>query len=142
MRRRTRQFSAKVVEMNVVPYIDVLLVLLVIFMVTAPMLNQGILVNLPQQHAQTLPSDKTWPIIISVDDQGQNYLNILSEPDKPVALDVMLVRLKAERARDPNRLILLKGDGAVHYQTIAKTLSQLQQAGVSSVGLMMDKTQS
>ena len=79
-RRRKKPLS----EINVVPYIDVMLVLLVIFMITAPLLTQGIQVNLPQASATSLPADKDMPIVVSVDQRGLYYLNVAKHPKQPL----------------------------------------------------------
>ncbi len=125
-------------EINVVPYIDVMLVLLIIFMITAPILSQGIDVDLPETSAKPLPQDKQEPIVLTVDAKGQYYLNIGPAPDKVIELDVLdKVVSKALNAK-PDLPVIVKGDKNVAYGKVVTAMSLLQQAGASKVGLMTD----
>lgn len=120
-----------------VPYIDVMLVLLVIFMVTAPMLTQGVQVDLPRALAEAITdNDATPPLIVSVDGEGKLYLNTAEEPDQPLDEQLLLAQIVAEKARRPDRSVLVKGDRRVPYDEVIRTLSALRAAGITSVGLM------
>jgi biopolymer transport protein TolR len=127
-------------EINIVPYIDVMLVLLVIFMITAPLLTQGVQVNLPQAAAKPLESKQKEPIIISVDAQGNYFLNINANPDQamdPKAIaDRVSVELQASKQSGQERQVLVKGDQSVDYGKIVQAMVLLQQAGAQTVGLM------
>ena len=123
-------------EINVVPYIDVMLVLLVIFMVTAPMMHQGAVVDLPQAQADALPQKKQTPVIAEVDDQGRYYLNIGETPDEPISIKDLVVTIKAvmRERDDPN--VLVRGHSDVAYREVVRLMAQLKNAGVPKVGLM------
>lgn len=131
-------------EINVVPYIDVMLVLLVIFMITAPMLSQGVTVDLPKAASEDLaPTDKE-PIIVSVNQQGTYFLNISSTPADPIEPDALTVRVAAELelAKQANQKInvLVKGDQGVNYGKVIQAMALLKQAGAEQVGLLTDST--
>jgi len=119
-------------EINVVPYIDVMLVLLIIFMVTAPMLSQGIKVDLPQAAAEPLPPDIE-PLVLSVDADGAMFLNI-GDPQQAVEADRVLELVSAVLRREPERPVLVKADRAVAYGRVVEGMSLLQQAGAQKVG--------
>ena len=125
-------------EINVVPYIDVMLVLLIIFMVTAPLLQQGVDVDLPTAPANPLDADSPEPIVISVDKKGLMYLNIAIDPDASLAAVTLVKQVKAALAREPKRPVLVRGDANGPYQNVVSTLVLLQQADVGSVGLVTD----
>ncbi len=139
---RSRQRKKPIAEINVVPYIDVMLVLLVIFMITTPLLSQGVKIQLPKAQAQTLASQKERPIIVSVNAQGQYYLNIAEHPDKPITRSDLVTRIAAELqlAKDPSNPpnVLVKGDAAVNYGKVIQAMVLLQHAGVKRVGLMTE----
>lgn len=129
-------------EINVVPYIDVMLVLLVIFMITAPMLTQGVTVDLPKAASQTLqPTDKE-PIIVSVNQQGSYFLNISSTPADPIEAQALVVRVAAElelaKQAGQKLNVLVKGDQGVVYGKVVKAMGLLKQAGAEQVGLLTD----
>jgi len=119
-------------EINVVPYIDVMLVLLIIFMVTAPMLSQGIKVDLPQAAAEPLPPDIE-PLVLSVDADGAMFLNI-GDPQQAVEADRVLELVSAVLRREPERPVLVKADRAVAYGRVVEGMALLQQAGAQKVG--------
>ena len=133
MRRRRNRMVA---EINVVPYIDVMLVLLVIFMVTAPMLEQGVEIELPEAAAEPLPVEPTQePVVVSVDWQGAVYLNV---GDERTAIDLATLTeqvAKIVRQR-PNVQVTLRGDGTVAYQSIMQVMGALQSAGANNLGLV------
>ncbi|TEW53418.1 protein TolR [Psychromonas sp. RZ22] len=127
-----------VAEINVVPYIDVMLVLLIIFMVTAPLVTQGVKVDLPQAVAESLPEDTKPPIIASIDIDGHYYLNVGESGDTPLNADEMASLVEAQLTLDPSAQFIVKGDGDVNYKTVVKLMVLLQQAGVPSLGLMTE----
>lgn len=129
-------------EINVVPYIDVMLVLLVIFMITAPMLTQGVTVDLPKAASQNLQPTDREPIIVSVNQQGTYFLNISSTPADPIEAQAMVVRVAAELelAKQTNQKlnVLVKGDQGVAYGKVVQAMALLKQAGAEQVGLLTD----
>ncbi len=140
------QFSQKkpkgpMSEINVVPYIDVMLVLLVIFMVTTPLLSQGIKVNLPQAQAQTTAPAQE-PIIVSVDEKGLYYLNTATHPEKPLdAQQLSLVvseQLHSAGQKKLPRPVFVKGDKKVDYGAVVTAMVLLQQAGAINIGLLTE----
>lgn len=135
-----KKYKRKMVaEINVVPYIDVMLVLLVIFMVTAPVLFQGVNVNLPQSSAKAVESKKLEPIVVSVNANGDYYLNIASNPTQMVSDQDLLRIVTTELRKSQNseaRQVLVKGDKDVGYGKIMQAMVLLQQAGAQTVGLI------
>jgi biopolymer transport protein TolR len=144
MRIKTKR-ERPISEINVVPYIDVMLVLLVIFMITAPMLSQGVTVDLPKAASQTLASTDREPIIVSVNAQGTYFLNISSTPADPIESQALVVRVAAELelAKQSNQKlnVLVKGDQGVAYGKVVQAMALLKQAGAEQVGLLTDSTQ-
>ncbi|AMG29615.1 protein TolR [Grimontia hollisae] len=140
--RKRRKMTA---EINVVPYIDVMLVLLIIFMVTAPFVTQGVDVDLPQTTtAKTAAElakeeDSGAFIIVEVDQNGGLGLSVNNgDMQRGLSLQDLLIRVKAELEVNPKSPVLVGGDGRVPYSEIILTLDALNQAGVSSVGLMTE----
>lgn len=133
-----KQYSKKklVADINVVPYIDVMLVLLVIFMVTAPLLQQGVSVDLPQASAKALPSTEKEPIVVSVDKDGRYYLNISDTPSAVIDNQALTLRVMADLERNPKRRVLVKADKLVDYGKVIGAMVLLQKAGAPSVGLV------
>ncbi len=127
-----------IAEINVVPYIDVMLVLLIIFMVTAPLVTQGVKVDLPQAVAEALPDDSKPPMIASIDKQGFYYLNVGDSTDTPLDANEMSALVKAQLKLDKNAQFVVKGDGEVSYKSVIDLMVLLQQAGVPSLGLMTE----
>jgi len=130
-----------VAEMNVVPYIDVMLVLLIIFMITAPMLTQGIKVDLPKAGAEPLPEDlmrKTQPLILSVDPAGNYYLNIGEKEDSPIDETTVVERVSTVLRREPETPVLVKADQSVPYGRVVNGMVLLQQGGAQKVGFITD----
>jgi biopolymer transport protein TolR len=128
-------------EINVVPYIDVMLVLLIIFMVTAPLLTQGIKVELPKAGAEPLPDDLMrdhQPLVLSVDKQGRFYLNIGKEHDKSIADQLVGERVAAILRREPKTPVLVKADTNVPYGRVVRGMVVLQQAGAAQIGFITD----
>jgi biopolymer transport protein TolR len=132
--RKRRSIS----EINVVPYIDVMLVLLIIFMVTAPLLKQGVDVELPTAPANALGVDSPDPIVVSVDKRGLMYLSIADDPDASIGAEALVGFVRAALAKEPARPVLVRGDANGPYQNVVATLVLLQQAEVGSVGLVTE----
>jgi len=133
-----RQRRKPMAEINVVPYIDVMLVLLIIFMITAPMLTQGVDVNLPSADANPMemPDDNTEPLVVSVDKDGKFYVAIGDNPDDPVDAELLMARVQAVLRNNPNVPVVVKGDDAVNYGQVVTVMALLQAAGAPSVGLI------
>ena len=123
-------------EINVVPYIDVMLVLLIIFMITAPLIQQGVEIDLPQASANPLPPDQDEPVVVSVDKKGDFYLDIGDQPDKPIDAQLLINRVAAVRQLKPNVPVLVRGDRDVGYGSVIDVMVLLQKAGIEKVGLM------
>ncbi|HNR23170.1 MAG TPA: protein TolR [Steroidobacteraceae bacterium] len=128
-------------EINVVPYIDVMLVLLIIFMVTAPLLTQGVKVELPRAGAEPLevrlPPDQK-PLVLSIDREGRLFLNVGSDPEAQLDEATVAARAAAMLRRAPDLPVLVKGDRSVPYGRVIEAMVILQQAGASKVGFLTD----
>lgn len=126
-------------DINVVPYIDVMLVLLIIFMVTAPMLTQGIKVELPKLESSPVKLEKNQePMIISIDANRAYYLDMSAEAKKPMELTELLVKAKAILAQSPDINVLIRGDKNVEYGAVVELMAELQSAGAVGVGLITE----
>ncbi|MEA3278238.1 MAG: protein TolR [Pseudomonadota bacterium] len=134
--RKTRQRRRPMSEINVVPYIDVMLVLLVIFMVTAPLITQGVKVDLPQADAEVLEGETSEPVVITVDQFGDLYLDVGEDKNQPVDPDTLMIRVKAVLKYNPKVPIMVKGDAAVDYGRVIDAMVLAQAAGAPSVGLI------
>lgn len=126
-------------EINVVPYIDVMLVLLIIFMITAPIVQQGVEIDLPQAAAKPISPDQQEPVVVSVDRKGDFFLDIGDQPDKPISAELMVNRVAAVRQLKPDVPVLVRGDRDVGYGRVVDAMVLLQKAGVEKVGLMTDQ---
>jgi len=136
MRHATKRVKRKLKsEINVVPYIDVMLVLLIIFMVTTPMMNLGVDIQLPQTEAKSL-KDKKDPVVISVDEAGQLYLTFEGTKRQPTDIDGLRTKIAAFHDANPELQVLIAGDERVPYGKFYEILPILQTAGVSNIGLM------
>jgi biopolymer transport protein TolR len=125
-------------EINVVPYIDVMLVLLIIFMVTAPLLKQGVEVDLPTAPANPLDAESPEPIVVTVDKAGLMFLNIAVDPDNQISAEALVKQVKSALVKEPKRPVMVRGDANGPYQNVVATLVLLQQANVGSVGLVTE----
>ena len=129
-------------EINVVPYIDVMLVLLIIFMITAPLLTQGIKVDLPKAGAEPLDPEmlkNTIPLVLSVDRTGALYLNIGGgNPQTALGADTVAARAEAALRRNPDLPVLVKADNRVEYGSVVRAMVILQKAGAKKVGFITD----
>ncbi len=131
-RRHKRKLKA---EINVVPYIDVMLVLLIIFMVTAPLLNLGVDIDLPQSAAKSIQNDKE-PAVVSVDREGRLYLTLSTAPREEIDAETLKTKMAAFVRQNPQIPVYVAGDTAADYGKIYQAMVLLQQAGVPKVGLM------
>jgi biopolymer transport protein TolR len=130
-------------EINVVPYIDVMLVLLVIFMATAPLLTQGVSVELPKVDSELIDETKQAdPLVISIDKTGDYFLSISADQKKAIELDKLVIRIKAARSQTPDVAVLIRGDRDVAYGKVVTLMAQLQQAGIENVGLITEPADS
>lgn len=133
-RRDTRR--KPMAEINVVPYIDVTLVLMIIFMITAPLIPTGVEVELPQAEAQEVSTDEIAPVIISIDKQGEYYIDLGGKEAELVQAEELLVLVAAVLRNKPKTQIFIRGDKAVDYGKVVTVMAALKKAGVPSVGLM------
>ena len=126
-------------EINVVPYIDVMLVLLIIFMVTAPLLTQGIKVELPKAGAEPIEDVSNQPpLVVSVDAAGNLFINVGDDEDEPVTGKDIVARVAAVLRNRPNTPVLVKADRAVAYGNVVGAMVLLQQGGADNVGFVTD----
>jgi biopolymer transport protein TolR len=127
-RRRRKKLMA---EINVVPYIDVMLVLLVIFMITAPLLTQGVKVDLPQANANPVDNPDQETIVVTVDRNGKYFLD-----EREITADALVTKVAAILRLRPQTPVLIRGDRNVAYNEVVKAMVLLQAAGAPSVGLV------
>ena len=129
-------------EINVVPYIDVMLVLLIIFMVTAPLLTQGVEVELPKAGAEPIDSADSGgnadPLILSVDSSGNLYLSVGEDESSPVDAERIMRLTSVVLERSPNTQVLVNADSRVAYGKVIAAMVLLQRAGAEKVGLLTD----
>lgn len=131
--RRRRMMS----QINVVPYIDVTLVLLIIFMITAPLLTRGVKVQLPQANAEALKkTEHHQPLVLTVDAAGDLYLNVGEHPKQPVQPDMVVAMARIVLQRAPKTRVLVRGDGKASYSAVVRGMVLLQSAGAKDVGLI------
>ena len=138
MIRHKRTRKKPMSEINVVPYIDVMLVLLVIFMVTTPLLTQGVAVELPQASSQPVPDLNKEPLIVTVDVDGNYYVSIGDEQDKPIDHELLVQRVAAVMQYKPGTPVLVRGDAQVSYGKVVVAMALIQKAGAPSVGLLTE----
>jgi len=127
-RRRRKKLMA---EINVVPYIDVMLVLLVIFMITAPLLTQGVKVDLPQANAKPVDNPDQETLVVTVDRKGKYFLD-----DREIGADALVTKVAAILRLRPQTPVLIRGDRNVAYNEVVKAMVLMQAAGAPSVGLV------
>lgn len=133
--RKKRRLAA---EINVVPYIDVMLVLLIIFMVTAPLLTTGVNVDLPQAPAKVMDMQDDQPVVLTVTAEGEMSLNVGPTPDEPMASQAITATVAKVLAQRPDAPVAVRGDGAGSYGNVVRGMVLLQQAGAKQVGLITD----
>lgn len=133
-RKKRRSMS----EINVVPYIDVTLVLLVIFMVTAPLLTQGVQVDLPKAGSEPMSTDNKEPLVVTVNKQGNYFVNIGDDQEKPIDHDILVARVAAVLRNQPGTPVMVRGDKDVNYGKVVTAMALLQKAGAPNVGLVTE----
>ena len=136
MRQRIRKRPMS--EINVVPYIDVMLVLLVIFMITAPLLTQGVKVDLPEVPSKPLEQSDKDPVIVNIDASGNFFINYGENQDQPITAADLVNRINALLKYQPGIPVLVGGDQAVPYGRVVELMALLQGAGVPSVGMITE----
>lgn len=139
-KRRRRGRHTPMSDINVTPMVDVMLVLLIIFMVAAPLLTAGVPLDLPQTQAKALDQDKE-PLTISVNDKGQVFL---MSSDSEIKMDELLPKLEAitkQRGGGQEERIFVRGDKKVDYGTVMKVMGRLSQAGYRKVALITETEQ-
>ncbi len=123
-------------DINVVPYIDVMLVLLVIFMVTAPLITQGVKVNLPQARAGGIPSPTVASVVISIDQVGDFYLDVGQDKHLPVTDKTLYDRIRTVLENNRETPVLVRADSEVNYGRVVRAMVVAQAAGAPNVGLI------
>ncbi len=124
-------------DINVVPYIDVMLVLLIVFMVTAPLLTQGVKVELPKASSEPIQPLED-PIVISIKADGSYYVNLGDEKKLAVSIEDIQDQVNKILAQKPNVPVLIQGDDRVNYGSVVKVMAALQKAGTHQVGLITE----
>ena len=138
-----RKKRRPVAEINVVPYIDVMLVLLIIFMATAAVISHGVKVDLPKMdQSELVETNEAPPIVVSIDADGNYYASIGIDPEAPMSAIDIAAQVKLALDKDPKTPVILKGDGKVSYQEVLLLMDFLKKAGVPSVGLMTESLSS
>lgn len=132
-KRRGKRLMA---EMNVVPYIDVTLVLLIIFMITAPLITQGVKVDLPQAPSEVMEPQQEEPVVVSVDASGQLFVDLGEKPDEPIDEETLVTRVAGIKKYKPKTEFLVRGDAGVPYGRVVEVMALMQGAGVDNVGLL------
>jgi len=125
-------------EINVVPYIDVMVVLLIIFMITAPLIQQGVEIDLPQAAAAPVEDSNLQPLVLSVDKQGRYFLDIGENTGEPITAEVLQTRVAAVLRNSPKTPVMIRGDRGVEYGEVVQAMTALQAAGAPSIGLLTD----
>jgi len=138
MIRRARSKRKLNADINVVPYIDVTLVLLIIFMVTAPMLTQGVSVELPRAAAEPVETEDNEPLIVSVDAQGQYFVNLGEDEMRPRTADDIATLIGQIIQVNPGKLLLVRGDRSASYEQVVRLMVLLQGVGAERVGLVTE----
>ena len=123
-------------EINVVPYIDVTLVLLIIFMITAPLLQTGVEVDLPQAAAKPIEERSAPPLIVSIDADGRLFLDVGDRQDEPLQPHELTVKVVAVARHTPDTRVFVRGDAQVGYGKVVAVMAALKKAGIAQVGLM------
>ena len=135
---RGRAKHRPMAEINVVPYIDVMLVLLIIFMVTAPLLMQGVKVDLPEAASDPVENQDAEPLIVSINAGGELFLNLGAEQAQSLSLATVKQRVSVVMRRNPKKPVMVWGDRQVPYGEVVVLMSALQEAGAPSVGLVTE----
>lgn len=138
MIRRQRKKRKLNAEINVVPYIDVTLVLLIIFMVTAPMLTQGVDVELPKAASEPVETQDEEPLIVTVDAEGLYYINLGEDETVPKQADEIADQVRKILSITPSKMMLVRGDRTASYEQVVQLMVLLQGAGAERVGLVTE----
>ena len=125
-------------EINVTPFVDVMLVLLVIFMITAPLITQGVKISLPKAPSEVITPSRLEPVIVSVNSLGEVYVDVGEHPDEPVTDQLLVARIAAIMKDRPDTDILVAGDREVGYGQVVRVMALIQSAGVKDVGLITE----
>ena len=125
-------------EINVVPYIDVMLVLLIIFMITTPLITQGVKVELPEADAEPLSEESEDPLVISVSQAGELFLNVGDGKENPLEEEALMLRVAAVLRHKPKTPVMVRGDSLVDYGRVVHAMVLAQAAGAPSVGLVTE----
>lgn len=133
---RVRPPKKLMADINVVPYIDVMLVLLVVFMITAPMMTQGIHVDLPQANSE--PIDDQEPVVITVKRDGSYYVNVGEDQEAATTTEALQENVQRIMKHAPETLFLVEGDGQVPYGRVVTLMGELQAIGVEKLGLVTE----
>ena len=128
-------------DINVVPYIDVMLVLLVVFMVAAPLMVQGVLVNLPETTSELLPRERSDPLIVSIKEDGVFFLEMEATKNEPLNSQMLSEKVSKILSSNPSLQVVVRGDGEVKYQKVMELMSILQSSGAENVGLITQPPQ-
>ncbi len=134
-----RRHKRPIASINVVPYIDVMLVLLVIFMITAPLLTQGVQVELPQAAARPLDSSAPEPLVATVDAEGRFYLNVGDGQETGVDAEALVARVATVLRHRPDTPVMVRGDRRVEYGAVVRLMTLLQRAGAPTVGMVTEQ---
>lgn len=140
--RAQRKRRRPIAEINVVPYIDVMLVLLVIFMITAPLLTQGVRVDLPQADAEPLSVEAEDPVVVSVNAAGDFFIDIGEGKNNPIDANTLVTRIAALLKYKPKTPIMVKGDRNVSYGRVMEVMVLIQAGGAPNVGLISESPES
>ncbi len=135
---RQKKSRRPMAEINVVPYIDVMLVLLVIFMITAPLLTQGVKVDLPQADAEPLPAEADDPVVVSVNQEGDFFIDVGEGKNTAVDAETLMTRVAAVLKYKPKTPIMVRGDRSVDYGRVIEAMVMIQAAGAPNVGLITE----
>lgn len=135
---RQKQSRKPMAEINVVPYIDVMLVLLVIFMITAPLLTQGVKVDLPVADAEPVPPEADDPVVVSVNAKGEFFIDIGENKEQPVDEETLMTRVAAVLKYKPKTPIMVRGDRQVDYGRVVQAMVLIKNAGAPNVGLITE----
>jgi len=144
VQQRTTRRRRLMGEINVVPYIDVMLVLLIIFMITAPLLTEGVKVQLPKAGARPIPPEMmkdSKPIVLSIDQNARLFLNYNKPEDEPISAEKVESEAAAVLRRAPETVVLVKGDYRVAYGEVVRAMTILQRAGADKVGFVTESPQ-
>lgn len=138
MNNTSRRRHRPMAEINVVPYIDVMLVLLIIFMISAPLLERGVQVELPKAEAAAVDTRQGPPLVVTVDGEGNYFITYSEYHGEPVTPERMTALVAAVRQTRPDVQVVVSGDAFAQYGTVVRAMALLQQAGIAQVGLLTE----